>query len=208
MEPPPFTPLKQFDVQSINLNEVPGDGYDFLKHVIVERLHCPETVVTDKDFSQYDTNQTIWCDQFLEKFPHSDNDRRLVPSEIWQQGASLSQQDKNILHRFISTPPLISIVIRLTERSVYRALEYLITEFIDSGYEYERAHWMFALMCCIGVPLQHSTCAALRELARSCRKLRRTCECADCEIARACSVFICLSARYFGQLDLADSLVS
>ncbi|XP_020297475.1 gem-associated protein 2-like [Pseudomyrmex gracilis] len=103
--------------------------------------------------------------------------------------------------------PTLDIVFCFTQALAEQLLEYL-TEWVETEriLSYHIGQWIYALLVILEEPLFPDTCFTLRSLARVCSALRaeqRLPFTYDSDL-RALNLFICLVARYFRQLDLAD----
>lgn len=101
--------------------------------------------------------------------------------------------------------PTLNIMFSFSQSLVEQILEYLVDH---TGKEkrigYHLGQWMYALLVILELPMNPDTCACLRTFARTCALIRADPrELEECEL-RALNLFICLVARYFRQLDLAD----
>ncbi|XP_076180257.1 gemin 2 isoform X2 [Ptiloglossa arizonensis] len=103
------------------------------------------------------------------------------------------------------TIPTLNIVFCLNQPMVEQILEYLV-EYIrtQKKIEYELGQWMYALLVVLEVPLTPDMCFCLRSLARTCSIIRANSKTLEVYEIGALNLFICLVARYFRQLDMAD----
>ncbi|XP_017760495.1 PREDICTED: gem-associated protein 2 [Eufriesea mexicana] len=115
---------------------------------------------------------------------------------------SLSGNDKETI-RII---PTLDIIFCLNQPMVEQILEYLV-EYIETldKIEYELGQWIYALLVVLEMPLTPDTCSCLRSLARVCSIMRAKSMKLEVHEIGTLNLFICLVARYFRQLDLADS---
>ncbi|XP_006632205.2 gem-associated protein 2 [Lepisosteus oculatus] len=104
----------------------------------------------------------------------------------------------------VGFPPLLSIVSRFSQVLVTTVLEYLINWFGEREFCPELGRWLYALLACIEKPLIPEAHSLLRQLARQCSEVRARIESQEDENLWALNLLICLVARYFEQIDLAD----
>ncbi|GAB6029908.1 gem (nuclear organelle) associated protein 2 [Chamberlinius hualienensis] len=100
--------------------------------------------------------------------------------------------------------PNLSVVNSMSQPIITKLLEYQIDWFEVMGYSTELGRWLYALLACLEKPLTPETCSSLRSLARHCTKFRANLTNPEDEILHALNLFICLVARYFDQVDMAD----
>ncbi|CAD6240433.1 GSCOCG00008785001-RA-CDS [Cotesia congregata] len=99
---------------------------------------------------------------------------------------------------------------------VDQLLEYLVEEVESQGLTTQLGRWIYALLSVVDLPLDPDVCSCLRKLARACSRARANLVRShqlirnvyyklfnDAEVSTM-NLFICLVARYFRQLDLAD----
>ncbi|KAL6431555.1 hypothetical protein ACFW04_007255 [Cataglyphis niger] len=101
--------------------------------------------------------------------------------------------------------PTLSILFCFNQSTVEQLLEYLV-HFVETErrIEYKIGQWIYTLLAILEQPLQPDTCSCLRSLARACSVIRADSRELDTQELGALNLFICLVARYFRQLDLAD----
>lgn len=102
--------------------------------------------------------------------------------------------------------PTLTTIFCLNQPMVERMLEYLV-EHLENVTEigYKLGQWIYALLAVVELPLTPDTCSCLRSLARTCSVMRaKSLETLKVHQIGAINLFICLVARYFRQLDLAD----
>ncbi|XP_076683855.1 gemin 2 [Andrena cerasifolii] len=101
--------------------------------------------------------------------------------------------------------PTLNTVFCLNQPMVEQVLEYLAEHVaVQKKIEYELGQWIYALLVVLEMPLTPDVCSWLRTLARTCSVIRASSENLELQETRALNLFICLVARYFRQLDLAD----
>lgn len=103
------------------------------------------------------------------------------------------------------TLPLLGIMMAMDQSAVIKVLEYHINWFEATGFSDKQGCWFYSLLVCLEKPLSPEACSTLRSLARSCSNLRASLENPEDPRLAPINLFICLVARYFDQIDLADS---
>ena len=83
-------------------------------------------------------------------------------------------------------------------------LGYNIRWLEEGGFTSHRGRWLYALLVKLEKPLIPEMCSLLRNLARTCIKLRSQLPSPDNPSLLQLNLFICLVGRYFDQTDLAD----
>ncbi|XP_034195113.1 gemin 2 [Osmia lignaria lignaria] len=105
----------------------------------------------------------------------------------------------------IKTAPTLSVIFCLNQPIVERILEYLVEHLAtQKNIEYQLGQWIYALLVILEMPLTPDVCSCLRSLARTCSVMRAESKQLEVHEIGALNLFICLVARYFRQLDLAD----
>ncbi|KAK9305757.1 hypothetical protein QLX08_003489 [Tetragonisca angustula] len=101
--------------------------------------------------------------------------------------------------------PTLDVIFSLNQPMIEQILEYLV-EYIErlEKIEYKLGQWLYALLVVLEMPLTPETCSCLRSLARTCSVMRAKSTKLEVHEIGALNLFICLVARYFRQLDLAD----
>ncbi|KAF3428750.1 hypothetical protein E2986_01947 [Frieseomelitta varia] len=101
--------------------------------------------------------------------------------------------------------PTLDVIFSLNQPMIEQILEYLV-EYIErlEKIQYELGQWLYALLVVLEMPLIPETCSCLRSLARTCSVMRAKSTKLEVHEIGALNLFICLVARYFRQLDLAD----
>lgn len=105
-----------------------------------------------------------------------------------------------------SVDPTLNVVFCLNQPTVEQVLEYLV-EHVDQQRSIGRdlGKWLYALLVVLEMPLTPDACSCLRSLARACSVIRASnSTLLEVDEIGALNLFICLVARYFRQLDLAD----
>lgn len=101
--------------------------------------------------------------------------------------------------------PTLNTLFCFNQSSIEQVLEYLV-QFVETErkIQYKIGQWIYVLLVLLEQPLQPDTCSCLRSLARACSVIRADSRELDAQELGALNLFICLVARYFRQLDLAD----
>ncbi|XP_072896059.1 gem-associated protein 2 isoform X2 [Hemitrygon akajei] len=126
--------------------------------------------------------------------------------KLYLNSSSITEEIDNpgIDYVQVGFPPLLSIVSRMSQPTVFNILEYLISWFGDKKLYPELGRWLYALLACIEKPLLPEAHSLIRQLARRCSEVRATLENPEDGELSALNLLICLVARYFEQCDLAD----
>lgn len=126
-----------------------------------------------------------------------------------------SLDEAAFLARITSQPvvaaPSLSEMKTYTQAAKVRMLEiigkYLLGGGLEPGAGIEPSGigtWLYAVFALLEIPLNPSYCHTLREFARKCIVMRSRLADDQHELAAPLNLFICIVARYFNQLDLAD----
>lgn len=101
--------------------------------------------------------------------------------------------------------PTLDIVLALNQPTIENVLEYLVDFIEEQGIiQSDLGRWIYVLLVALEVPLNPDMCSCLRSLARACSVIRANMTVPDESPVAVLNLFICLVARYFRQLDLAD----
>uniref|UniRef100_A0AAR5QHK4 Gem-associated protein 2 n=1 Tax=Dendroctonus ponderosae TaxID=77166 RepID=A0AAR5QHK4_DENPD len=208
-----------FDPESI-----PQTGEEYLHHVIYERTNkCRKWVTAEGDFTKYKKNQTVHVTietespKALEKF---------CPSKSWQDNAlqdyiqlrtflSNTQQpnptDQSICKKSFwksieKTRPSFSEITQYSQAAKILMLAE-ITKYLENVRIVSETVgvWIYAILALLEKPLSPDCCYKLRQFAKKCIELRAALKEEDeVSLANPLNLFICVIARFFNQLDLAD----
>lgn len=154
----------------------------------LNNLQSPEMPDTDDDVN--------WC--------------RLCFGNQFQQRL-LARQESGIKGNITDTendqgmPPVLSVLTAMSQSCVEAVLEYHVQWMEVTGFSDQQGRWFYALLTCLEKPLTPEICSLLRTLARQCWNLRAILDSSSHPHLRQLNLLICLVARYFDQLDLADS---
>ncbi|XP_076652336.1 gemin 2 isoform X2 [Halictus rubicundus] len=103
------------------------------------------------------------------------------------------------------TDPTLNIMFSLNQPMVERILEYLVEDLqLMEKIIHKLGQWLYALLAVLEMPLTPEMCSCLRNLARTCSIMRANSKNLEVHEIRSLNLFICLVARYFRQLDMAD----
>jgi len=102
-------------------------------------------------------------------------------------------------------PPLLSMLVIMCQSVVEQVLEYHLAWFEAAGFSPEQGRWLYALLAVLEKPLSPEACFSVRQLARLCCNLRASLESSEDSQLVHLNLLICLVARYFDQIDLADN---
>ncbi|XP_048456346.1 gem-associated protein 2 isoform X3 [Rhincodon typus] len=178
-------PVDDWDtIEDFDPSVPPRTPQEYLKRVQIEASRCPEVVVAKIDPRKLKRNPTVnvslsGCQPAPAGFS---------PSLRWQQqqvaNFSVLRQsiakhrdhwkaqplDSNVM--LVGFPPLLSIVSRMSQPTVFNTLEYLINWFGDKKLYPELGRWLYALLACIEKPLLPEAHSLIRQLARRCSAVR------------------------------------
>jgi len=101
-------------------------------------------------------------------------------------------------------PPLISVIMHLSQSMIEALLKHHCTHLNDRGFHVQQGPWIYALLSLLEKPLSPDTCSTLRDLARVCGRLRARLDSPSHPHLTPLNLFISIVARYFDQKDLAD----
>lgn len=160
-------------------------------------------------------NRTRWSNHTLDdnvqmpKLTDEDGWKRFCLGEKTFLGPSSCSaadegQEPALNYRKVGFPPLLSIVSRFNQSTVLMLLDLLISWFEEREFAPQLGRWLYALLACLEKPLLPEAHSSIRQLARRCAQLRSTMNSQEDENLPALNLLICLVARYFEQVDLAD----
>ncbi|KAG8039634.1 hypothetical protein G9C98_000363 [Cotesia typhae] len=131
------------------------------------------------------------------------NKSEVLPNKENQKGwidFFLGSNDQEVHFPTLDTIFCIKDHIQLVDQ----LLEYLVEEVESQGLTTQLGRWIYALLSVVDLPLDPDVCSCLRKLARACSRARANLTCSNDAEVSTMNLFICLVARYFRQLDLAD----
>ncbi|KAL0969711.1 hypothetical protein UPYG_G00231210 [Umbra pygmaea] len=114
-------------------------------------------------------------------------------------------EDPGLDYVKVGFPPFLSIVSRFNQATVSAVLEYLINWFEENEFVPQLGRWLYALLACLEKPLLPEAHSLIRQLARRSSEVRVNLESQEDERLSPLNLMICLVARYFDQIDLADN---
>lgn len=101
--------------------------------------------------------------------------------------------------------PTLKLLLRMNQPLVEHILEYLVELVQTQGkISHKLGQWLYSLLVVLELPLNPDACSCLRSLARACSVIRANSKKLEEDEVGALNLFICLVARYFRQMDLAD----
>ncbi|KYN01434.1 Survival of motor neuron protein-interacting protein 1 [Cyphomyrmex costatus] len=186
--------------EDINLSLPPSSGEEYIKRVVIEARQCADVVVANLDPSCVKKPTKAYVET------KSCNYRINMTPDINSQNAWISF----CLGSKEKIEPTLNTLFCFSQSNTEQVLEYLV-QFVETErkVEYKIGQWIYALLVILEQPLQPDTCSCLRSLARACSIIRvdtliKLIQELDAQELGALNLFICLVARYFRQLDLAD----
>lgn len=135
--------------------------------------------------------------------------RKFLEGKIEENPSSETIQDALWTDRIATEIPKFSTINSLSQGAKIRLLQ-IILEHLDGSDEgetipYQTGIWVYGILATLGMPLCPHACHCLRELARKCSKIRSSLPInSSQEKYTNLNLFICIVAKYFKQLDLAD----
>ncbi|XP_048504865.1 gem-associated protein 2-like isoform X3 [Athalia rosae] len=165
----------------------PASGEEYIKRVVLEAQQCDDVVVAEI------------------------SNTRLKPPVAAVHPPGTEDQEGWLHYCLNNQRPLLSLILSMNQPLVEQGIELLIETIEEKGsIGQEHGEWTYSLLAALELPLNPETCSSLRSLARACSVIRAktVLKCTQAEdnaqeIA-ATNLFICLVARYFRQMDLAD----
>ncbi|XP_066602621.1 gem-associated protein 2-like isoform X2 [Prorops nasuta] len=189
------------DLEDINLSLPPASGEDYIKRVVLEAQQCDDIVVAEIDRARL-RKPTIDINPFSDCIEAPDT---LGPAIEWQQCQivdfseirlyirELKDMIKELKHN--NSPKIV-----LPNKDDQVGWINLCSGKIEN----RLGEWIFALLVVLEQPLNPDACSCLRSLARACSIIRANSKNLEMQQIASLNLFICLVARYFRQLDLAD----
>ncbi|KAJ8928142.1 hypothetical protein NQ314_019322 [Rhamnusium bicolor] len=189
---------KAIDVElpaNFNPNSVPQNGEEYLHHVNTKRV-APDYCLPTKE----------WQDNKIEDFTDF---RKYVHSKITSEPTVTSFNEECFIEKVRNEIPVFSQVTQYSQASKIRMLQ-IIAKYLEAlspgeSIEDNMGTWIYAILTLLEIPLSPSCCHTLREFAKKCAVLRSNLPNSVNEsLYTPLNLYICLVARYFNQLDLAD----
>ncbi|XP_066602616.1 gem-associated protein 2-like isoform X1 [Prorops nasuta] len=140
----------------------------------------------------------------IKELKHNNSPKIVLPNKDDQVGwinlcSGISDEETQLFR------PTLNIVLYLSQPLIEQILEYLVEYIVQIGkIENRLGEWIFALLVVLEQPLNPDACSCLRSLARACSIIRANSKNLEMQQIASLNLFICLVARYFRQLDLAD----
>ncbi|KYQ56743.1 Survival of motor neuron protein-interacting protein 1 [Trachymyrmex zeteki] len=180
--------------EDINLSLPPSSGEEYIKRVVIEARQCADVVVANLDPSCVKEPTKAYVE--TQSWNEYDYKPDIDDQNAW---ISFCLDGKEIIK------PTLNTLFCFSQSNVEQILEYLV-QFVETErkVEYKIGQWIYTLLVILEQPLQPDTCSCLRSLARACSVIRADTRELDAQELGALNLFICLVARYFRQLDLAD----
>ncbi|XP_016518204.1 gem-associated protein 2 isoform X2 [Poecilia formosa] len=192
--------------EDVDLSGPPRNPQEYLRQVQLEASLCPDVVVAQIDPKKLKKTQTVNASP---KLTDEEGWKRFCLGEKTYLGSSSSRlteadQEPALDYSKVGFPPLLSIVSRFNQSTVLMLLDILISWFEEREFVPQLGRWLYALLACLEKPLLPEAHSSIRQLARRCAQLRSTMNSQEDEDLPALNLLICLVARYFEQVDLAD----
>ncbi|XP_014883505.1 gem-associated protein 2 isoform X2 [Poecilia latipinna] len=192
--------------EDVDLSGPPRNPQEYLRQVQLEASLCPDVVVAQIDPKKLKKTQTVNASP---KLTDEEGWKRFCLGETTYLGSSSSRlteadQEPALDYSKVGFPPLLSIVSRFNQSTVLMLLDILISWFEEREFVPQLGRWLYALLACLEKPLLPEAHSSIRQLARRCAQLRSTMNSQEDENLPALNLLICLVARYFEQVDLAD----
>ncbi|XP_014851226.1 PREDICTED: gem-associated protein 2 isoform X2 [Poecilia mexicana] len=192
--------------EDVDLSGPPRNPQEYLRQVQLEASLCPDVVVAQIDPKKLKKTQTVNASP---KLTDEEGWKRFCLGEKTYLGSSSSilteaDQEPALDYSKVGFPPLLSIVSRFNQSMVLMLLDILISWFEEREFVPQLGRWLYALLACLEKPLLPEAHSSIRQLARRCAHLRSTMNSQEDEDLPALNLLICLVARYFEQVDLAD----
>ncbi|XP_011644799.1 gem-associated protein 2 [Pogonomyrmex barbatus] len=189
--------------ENINLSVPPSSGEEYLAGCIQAPVNLKPTI----EWQQYQVSDfskiRLYVNQLKDEIQMGRH--KWKPPEIELPDID----DQNAWINFClgekKIEPTLNTLFCFNQSSVEQVLEYLV-QFVETErrIQYKIGRWIYTLLASLEQPLQPDTCHCLRSLARTCSIIRADSRELDAQELGALNLFICLVARYFRQLDLAD----
>ncbi|XP_044271635.1 gem-associated protein 2 [Tribolium madens] len=212
--------------ENFNPNKVPQTGEEYLQHVIYERRQCKTWLTADIDRSKFLNQQTLklevgnrinkgsplllpskkWQTQKIDEFTSF---QKFICFKIDKESTVSSFNEETFLNKVLLQDPQFSELAAYTQAAKIRMFQ-IISKHVNSIPKGESlgkkmGAWIYAILTLLEKPLSPDSCYTLREFAKRCLDLRSNLdEHASEELYMPLNLFICIIARFYNQLDLAD----
>ncbi|XP_051163433.1 gem-associated protein 2 [Leptopilina boulardi] len=101
--------------------------------------------------------------------------------------------------------PTLNVVLAINQPTIENVLEYLVDLVVEEKIiQFNVGRWIYVFLVALELPVNPDICSCLRSLARICSIIRANKKTPDESEVNTLNLMICLVARYFRQLDLAD----
>lgn len=103
--------------------------------------------------------------------------------------------------------PFLRIMFQIHQRTLEKLIEYQSNWFIENTEYYVKNNnwlspWIYSCLACIHLPLEPNMHSILRDIAKTCIRLRNQMSDTDINDALPLNLLICIVSRNFNQLDL------
>ncbi|XP_072382949.1 gem-associated protein 2-like [Diabrotica undecimpunctata] len=208
----------------------PGNGTEFLQNVIFQRKNMKRVVCADEDLMSKIRDDSDHVKVVTIPNPPTDETGSLqLPTLEWQlkkleefkqfiqfveqchkpEGKERRLRSKNE-QQFVSDirshSPKYSVLFNYSHESKLSILE-ILTTYLSKQKLLEDfvGPWLLYILSTLGYPPSPGCCHTIREFLRVCRSMRSKYSNTMPESSlKALNFYICISSRYYGQLDLAD----
>ncbi|XP_030753648.1 gem-associated protein 2 [Sitophilus oryzae] len=211
--------------ENFDPNSIPQTGEEYLQHVIYERTKkCKKWVTAKADFTKFTKNQTVHINKDVATSKALD---KFYPTKDWQDNAlkdfiqlrnfvnnsktALPLRDRfrteDLLRKIHEAAPKFSEITQYSQAAKVQLLQDITNTlkqdrtFINNNV----GSWIYAILVLLEKPLTPDCCFKLREFTKICADIRAgLSDSVNEEVAAPLNLYICIIARYFNQLDLAD----
>ncbi|XP_044739191.1 gem-associated protein 2 isoform X2 [Chrysoperla carnea] len=193
--------LDKLKLKNVERNEVVGN--DISEEFLV---HTPQCLIPSLEWQN---DQINLFNKLRERLEYLRNN--------YDEEATPKNKRKNVEWSVVNCEkyqPSLSEAIRIRQQKVIGFVYHLVKLFEDlptdgSSIPHHLGAWMYTALALLPIPLLPDTCSSLRQLARKCIQLRAVLPVENEDIngkVEPLNLFICLVARYFNQVDLADKV--
>ncbi|KAJ8920228.1 hypothetical protein NQ315_011889 [Exocentrus adspersus] len=212
--------------EDFNPDSVPQNGEEYLHHVMYERRRCKKLVTANIDTDKFRSKQTVhvsvddskkkapahcqptdeWQTEKLQDFKEF---REYIHSRIVEEPTETNFDETHFIDKIKNETPAFSVITKYSQSSKIRILQ-IITKYLDGLDPGETicdsvGTWVYAVLTLLEKPLSPSCCYTIREFAKKCSVVRFNLpETVEEAAYTPLNLYICLIAKYFDQLDLAD----
>lgn len=135
--------------------------------------------------------------------------RQYIHSKILTEPVETNFDESGFVDKTISETPAFSEITKYSQSSKIRMLQ-IITKYLDNltageSISDNMGTWVYAILTLLEKPLSPSCCHIIREFAKKCSAVRSNLsDTVEASAYIPLNLYICLIAKYFNQLDLAD----